>query len=47
MPVYEDEHTLKDLQLPEIRMALSRSRPKDSQRRRQTHRTNAGAELKE
>jgi len=45
VPVYEDEHAAEDLQLPEVRMALGRGRPHDSQRRRQTHRKNVGAEL--
>ena len=45
MPIHEDEHPAKNLQLPEARMAQRRSRSSDSQGRRQTHRKNVGVEL--
>ena len=46
MPIHEDEHPAKNIQLPEARMAQRRSRSPDSPRRRQTYRKNVGVELK-
>lgn len=45
MSVYEDEHLVKDIQLPEIWMAFSRGGSYDSGKGCETYRENAGVEL--